>query len=150
MLVVTRLIFRYAEPHSMASPGRVDVHKGKINSPRVRGSVFLWIMSLKVRSGAGLNGHKCHNRSQKLGFGRGFASCGGSRAEQRHGRDILVSARASDAAGDVQMAAPAQGRRPLRVVSGLPRRSAGVGTLAQPAFSSVSRNTFPSSSSLRR
>ena len=28
---------------------------------------------------------------------------------------------------------PAQGRRPLRVVSGLPRRSAGVGTLAQPA-----------------
>ena len=71
MLVVTRLIFRYAEPHSMASPGRVDLHKGKINSPRVRGSVFLWIMSLKVRSGAGLNGHKCHNRSQKLGFGRG-------------------------------------------------------------------------------
>ena len=49
-----------------------------------------------------------------------------------------------------KMAAPAQGRRPLRVVSGLPRRSAGVGTLAQPAFSSVSRNTFPSSSSLRR
>ena len=169
MLLVTRLIFRYAEPHSldamwrprqgpattawkpMASPGRADVHKGKINSPRVRGSVFLWIMSLKVRSGAGLNGHKCHNRSQKLGFGRGFASCEGSSAEQRHGRDILVSARASDAAGDVQtMAAPAQDQEPLRVVSGLPRRSAGVGTLAQPAFSSVSRNTFPSSSSLRR
>ena len=74
----------------------------------------------------------------------GVASYGGSRAEQRHRRDILVSARASDAAGDVQtMAAPAKGRRPLRVVSGLPRRSAGVGTLAQPAFSSVSRNTFP-------
>ena len=48
--------------------------------------------------------------------------------EQRHERDTLVSARASGAAGDVQtMAAPAQGRKPLRVVSGLLRRSAGVG-----------------------
>jgi hypothetical protein len=31
----------------------------------------------------------------------GFAIYGDSRAEKRHGRDILVSARASDAAGDV-------------------------------------------------
>ena len=82
---------------------------------------------------------------------RSSASAAASRAAEAAVRSILVSARASDAAGDVQtMAAPAQGRRPLRVVSGLPRRSAGVGTLAQPAFSSVSRNTFPSSSSLRR
>ena len=42
------------------------------------------------------------------------------------GRDILVSARASDAAVDVQtMPAPAQ--EPLKVASGLLRRSAGVG-----------------------
>jgi hypothetical protein len=48
--------------------------------------------------------------------------------EQRHERDILVGARASDAAADAQtMAAPARGRRPLRVVSGLLRHSVGVG-----------------------
>ena len=31
-----------------------------------------------------------------------FASYGGSRVEPRHGRDILVSARASDVVGDAQ------------------------------------------------
>ena len=41
----------------------------------------------------------------------GFASYGESRAEQRHGQDTLVSAKASAAAVDVQtMAAPAQDR----------------------------------------
>ena len=44
--------------------------------------------------------------------------------EQRHGRDIRVSARAQAAAGDVEnMAAPAQGQEHLRVASGLLRRS---------------------------
>ena len=53
-----------------------------------------------------------------------FASYGDSHAEQEHGRDILVSARASVVAAVVQtMAAPAQGREPLRVASGLLRRS---------------------------
>ena len=69
MLLVTRLIFRYAEPHSleamwrprqgpattawkpMASPGRADVHKGKINSPRVRG-ILLWIWDGHLSTGA--------------------------------------------------------------------------------------------------
>jgi hypothetical protein len=56
----------------------------------------------------------------------GFARFGDSRAEQRHERDILVSATAWDAAVDAQTtAAPAEGREPPRAASRLLRRSGG-------------------------
>ena len=41
-------------------------------------------------------------RVRESGSALDFASYGGSRVEPKHGRDILVSARASDVAGDAQ------------------------------------------------